>query len=166
MDLNIHSPLPERRDWRIGCIGSGFIMSDCHLVAYRKAGFNPVAIASRTRENAAKCAVQNDISKVYDSIDQLLEDESIEVLDIFRKKTAPAFEVALRLGIPLLRLRPHLGDRFLLRGDRRTKCCNENRGREEVCIASGHRLAPATTTNGEIPSLARGRGRFNGLFQF
>ena len=56
MQLNIHSPLPARLDWRIGCIGSGFIMNDCHLVAYRKAGFNPVAIASRTRDTAAKGA--------------------------------------------------------------------------------------------------------------
>ena len=39
MNLNIHPPLPERKDWRIGCVGSGFIMSDCHLVAYGKAGF-------------------------------------------------------------------------------------------------------------------------------
>ena len=31
----------------IGCIGAGFIMDECHLVAYRNAGFNPVAIASR-----------------------------------------------------------------------------------------------------------------------
>ncbi|MDP7052246.1 MAG: Gfo/Idh/MocA family oxidoreductase, partial [Verrucomicrobiota bacterium] len=82
MNLNIHSDLPERKDWRIGCIGSGFIISDCHLKAYAKAGFNPVTIASRTGENAAKCAEQNNISKVYDSIDQLLDDESIEVLDI------------------------------------------------------------------------------------
>ena len=82
MNLGIHSPLPERKDWRIGCVGSGFIMSDCHLVAYRKAGFNPVAIASRTRENAAKCAARHDITTVHDSIDQLLNDETIEVLDL------------------------------------------------------------------------------------
>jgi predicted dehydrogenase len=82
VNLNIHSPLPERKDWRIGCVGSGFIMSDCHLVAYRKAGFNPVAIAGRTKDNAAKCAKQHDIKNVYDSIDQLLDDESIEVLDL------------------------------------------------------------------------------------
>ena len=82
MNLDIHSPLPERKDWRIGCIGSGFIMNDCHLVAYSKAGFNPVAIASRTRDNAAKCAEQHSISTVHDSIDQLLDDESIEVLDV------------------------------------------------------------------------------------
>ncbi len=82
MDLNIHSPLPERRVWRIGCIGSGFIMNDCHLIAYGKAGFNPVAIASRTQANATKCAARHDIATVYDSIDQLLDDETIEVLDL------------------------------------------------------------------------------------
>jgi len=82
MELNIHSSIPERKDWRIGCIGSGFIMSDCHLVAYSKAGFNPVAIASRTKDNAIKCAEQHKIGSVYGSIDQLLDDESIEVLDI------------------------------------------------------------------------------------
>ena len=82
MNLNIHSHLPERKDWRIGCVGSGFIMSDCHLVAYRKAGFNPVAIAGRTKDNAAKCANEHAINTVFDSIDELLDDESIEVLDL------------------------------------------------------------------------------------
>ena len=82
MNLNIHSPLPNRKDWRIGCIGSGFIMNDCHLVAYNKAGFNPVAIASRTQINAAKCAEQHNITTVHKSIEQLLDDESIEVLDL------------------------------------------------------------------------------------
>jgi hypothetical protein len=42
--------LPRRKDFRIGCAGAGFIMRDCHLVAYRQAGFNPVA--SRTVERA------------------------------------------------------------------------------------------------------------------
>lgn len=82
MDLNIHSPLPQKKDWRIGIIGSGFIVSDCHLVAYRKAGFNPVAIASRTRESAEKVAQRHGIPKVYDRVEQLLDDRSIEVLDI------------------------------------------------------------------------------------
>src|SRR5260370_20389188 len=82
MDLNIHSPLPRRKDVRIGILGSGFIVNDCHLVAYRKAGFNPVAIASRNRERASKVAERHNIAKVYDNCEQLLADPSIEVLDI------------------------------------------------------------------------------------
>ena len=82
MNLKIHSELPERKDWRIGCVGSGFIMSDCHLVAYGKAGFNPVAIASRTQANAATCAEAHNIGTVHSTINQLLDDESIEVLDL------------------------------------------------------------------------------------
>jgi len=82
MDLNIHPPLPRRKDFRIGILGSGFIVNDCHLVAYRKAGFNPVAIASRTRANAEKVAQRHGISRVYDTPEQLLDDPSLEVLDI------------------------------------------------------------------------------------
>src|SRR5580658_6694209 len=82
MDLNIHPPLPQRKDFRIGILGSGFIVSDCHLVSYRKAGFNPVAIASRSRENAAKVAARHAIPKIHDSYEQSLDDKSIEVLDI------------------------------------------------------------------------------------
>jgi predicted dehydrogenase len=48
LNLNIHAPLPKKKDFRIGILGSGFIVNDCHLVSYRNAGFNPVAIASRS----------------------------------------------------------------------------------------------------------------------
>src|SRR5947208_16215929 len=74
--------MPERKDWRIGCIGSGFIMADCHLVAYRQAGFNPVAIASRQRENAARVGERHAIPRVHDNVEALLADAAIEVLDI------------------------------------------------------------------------------------
>src|SRR5437588_5802617 len=82
LDLEIHSPLPQRKDPRIGILGSGFIVNDCHLVSYRKAGFNPVAIASRTRANALKVAQRHCLPKVYDSCEQLLDDPTIEVLDL------------------------------------------------------------------------------------
>ena len=82
MNLNIHSPLPERKDFRIGILGSGFIVSDCHLVAYRKAGFHPVAIASRRRDHAEQTAARHAIPRVCDNYEQLLDDPSIEVLDI------------------------------------------------------------------------------------
>src|SRR5262245_23496076 len=82
MGLNIHPPLPARKDFRIGILGSGFIVNDCHLVAYRKAGFNPVAIASRNKANAARVAAQHGIAVAHKSYEQLLDDGSIEVLDI------------------------------------------------------------------------------------
>jgi predicted dehydrogenase len=82
MDLNIHSPLPRRKDFRIGIIGSGFIVNDCHLVAYRKAGFNPVAIASRHRAHATQVAQRHGIPKAHASPEELLDDPSVEVLDI------------------------------------------------------------------------------------
>src|SRR6059036_3891195 len=82
MELSIYPPLPQRKDFRIGILGSGFIINDCHLVAYRKAGFNPVVIASRNPENGAKVAQRHGIPKVYPTYAALLEDRSIEVLDI------------------------------------------------------------------------------------
>jgi predicted dehydrogenase len=82
MDLNIHPPLPRRKDFRIGILGSGFIVNDCHLVAYRKAGFNPVAIASRAVENAIRVANRHGIPKAYENYEQLLDNPDIEVLDI------------------------------------------------------------------------------------
>src|SRR3954468_2449595 len=74
--------LSYRRDWRIGCIGAGFIMRDCHLVAYRSAGFNPVAIASRNPETAREVAARHAIPTVHPGIDDLLADPTIEVLDV------------------------------------------------------------------------------------
>lgn len=73
--------LPPRHDHRIGILGSGFIVNDCHLVSYRKYGLNPIGIASRTHDNAARVAAQHGL-KTYDSYDSLLDDPSIEVLDI------------------------------------------------------------------------------------
>lgn len=74
--------MPMKKDFRIGILGSGFIVKDCHLVSYRKAGFNPVAIASRSRKNAAAVAKHHSIAQVHDSYEELLDDKSIEVLDI------------------------------------------------------------------------------------
>jgi len=81
-DLRIEPELPQDLSVPIGCIGSGFIMSQCHLPAYRQAGMNPVGIASRNVENARRVAAQHRLSRVFDSYHQMLEDHSIEVFDI------------------------------------------------------------------------------------
>src|SRR5262249_37742740 len=74
--------LPRRKDFRIGCIGAGFIMRDCHLVAYRQAGFNPVAIASRDPAHAGEVAKRHGIGRVHVCYADLLADPAVEVLDI------------------------------------------------------------------------------------
>src|SRR5690242_12305200 len=57
-------------------------MRDCHLVAYRNAGFNPIAIASRKPETAREVAARHSIPTVHATIDELLANPSVEVLDI------------------------------------------------------------------------------------
>ena len=74
LDLNYRPTLPKRKDWRIGCIGAGFIMRDCHLVAYRNAGFNPVAIASRNAAAAREVAARHAIPTVHETIEAVLAD--------------------------------------------------------------------------------------------
>ena len=66
----------------IGCIGAGMIMAECHLSAYREAGFKVGAIASRTVANAEKVATRWGIPVVHDTPEKLIEDKSIEILDI------------------------------------------------------------------------------------
>ena len=66
----------------IGIIGSGFIINECHLPAYLKNGITSAAIASRTVENAEAVARQHGITTVHESIEAMLADASIEILDI------------------------------------------------------------------------------------
>ena len=82
LSLDYRPRLPRRMDFRIGCIGAGFIMRDCHLVAYRQAGFNPVAIASRNPSRAQAVAAECGIPHCYATCAELLADREIEVLDI------------------------------------------------------------------------------------
>jgi predicted dehydrogenase len=72
----------RERGFKIGCIGAGFIMADVHLMAYHEAKFPVVAIASRTKDNAAKVAKRWGIKTVHDNPMALIEDQQIEILDI------------------------------------------------------------------------------------
>jgi predicted dehydrogenase len=82
LSLDYLPRLPRRKDVGIGCIGAGFIMRDCHLVAYRQAGFHPVAIAARHPERARTVAELHGIPRCHATVDALLEDRAVEVLDI------------------------------------------------------------------------------------
>lgn len=81
-DLNILPKLPHSRELGIGCIGAGFIMADCQLVAYRQAGFNVRAISSRNPQRAAEVAARHAIPKVYATYQELLADPEVQVVDV------------------------------------------------------------------------------------
>ena len=66
------------REFRIGCIGAGFIMADVHLAAYIEAGFPVVAIASRHAAKAAEVARRWGIGRVHDTPEQLIQDPEVE----------------------------------------------------------------------------------------
>lgn len=74
--------LPRDKSPGIGCIGAGFIMADCHLVAYRQAGFRPVAISSRDAQRAVEVAQRHAIPRAYASYQELLRDPAVEVVDV------------------------------------------------------------------------------------
>ncbi|HEV3165447.1 MAG TPA: Gfo/Idh/MocA family oxidoreductase, partial [Isosphaeraceae bacterium] len=82
IDLGHLPEFPARRDVGIGVVGAGFIVRDCHLVAYKDAGFNVVGITSRTRATAEEVAHLRGIPRVYDSVEDLLDSPEIEVVDI------------------------------------------------------------------------------------
>ncbi len=67
---------------RIGAIGAGMIMAECHLAAYKQAGFPVAAIASRTKSRAEGVAQRWGIPKVHDTPEALIADPDVEILDI------------------------------------------------------------------------------------
>ena len=82
LKMNISPVMPKKKDWGIGCVGSGFIMRDVQIPAYLDAGFKPVAIASRTPAHAQEVAAAWGIPKTYDTWQELLDDHNVEILDI------------------------------------------------------------------------------------
>jgi predicted dehydrogenase len=70
------------RDFRIGAIGAGFIMADVQLASYKDAGFNVVAIASRTPEKAKAVANRWGIPRTHPTPRALIEDPDIEIVDL------------------------------------------------------------------------------------
>jgi len=84
MDLGfeLNPPLRPAHAYGIGAVGAGFIMRDVQLKAYADAGFNVAAIISRTPEIAHEVADLRGIPSVYDTLDELLADPAVEILDI------------------------------------------------------------------------------------
>ena len=133
-EADVLPQMPERRDLGIGVVGAGFIVRDCHLVAYRDAGFPVVGIASRSRERAEEVAKLRGIDKVYDDLDSLMNDPDTAILDI-------AVPPAVQPGtIAQIRAHPHAKRiRGILRKNH-WRCRSRKREKSsKVAIARGSR---------------------------
>lgn len=81
--LDFELSLPDGLDsWGIGVVGAGFITRDCHLVAYRQAGFRVVGITSRTFSRAEEVARLHRLPRVFGRLADMLADPDVRVIDI------------------------------------------------------------------------------------
>jgi predicted dehydrogenase len=80
--LDYKPKLPRNLNRGIAIIGAGGIINYAHLPAYKKAGFRVVGITDRNRESAEKTAKDHAIPRVYASIDELLADKDVEIVDV------------------------------------------------------------------------------------
>src|ERR1044071_6887804 len=81
-ELDYRPELGKKTDYGIAFIGTGGIVQYAHIPAYKKAGFNLVGCYDLNPETAKKVAAEHGIPKVYQSVDELLADPKVEVVDI------------------------------------------------------------------------------------
>jgi predicted dehydrogenase len=81
-DLDIRPEPRSPSRLGIGIVGSGAIVDNSHLPAYRSAGFRVAAITSRTQRNAQRVADRHSIPRVHKTVDQLLTDPDVDIVDI------------------------------------------------------------------------------------
>jgi predicted dehydrogenase len=72
----------DYRDLGIGVVGAGFIVRDCHLPAYSAAGYSVVGITSRSKERANETAASRGVARVYESVETMLDDPAVQIVDI------------------------------------------------------------------------------------
>ena len=82
LDLDYLPVLGNKRDYGIGIIGAGGIVNAAHLPAYRKAGFNVIGLTDQDRDKAVQTARSFEVPMVYASVEALLGDPSVEIVDI------------------------------------------------------------------------------------
>jgi predicted dehydrogenase len=80
--LDYAPKMPRKLDRGIGIVGAGAIINYAHLPAYKSARFNVVAITDKNYERAAQTAQDHGISQVYSSVEELLRDPRVEIVDI------------------------------------------------------------------------------------
>jgi predicted dehydrogenase len=107
-DVSDEISLPEKHDYGIGIIGCGGIVNYAHLPAYRKSGLNVLACYDQNREAAEKTAAEHGIPMVARSVDEILSNPDIQIVDIAVTPWAQAeiAERAIAAGKHLLCQKP------------------------------------------------------------
>lgn len=80
--LRYKPELGKKTDFGIGIVGAGAIVEAAHLPAYRKAHFNIVGIFDEKFERARYLSDRFAIPKIFQSLDDLVADPSIAIVDI------------------------------------------------------------------------------------
>jgi predicted dehydrogenase len=88
LTLEYRPRLPERTDFGIGMVGCGGIVNYAHLPAYKANQLQVLACFDRNPEAARATAATHGIPTVYETLDALLADERIQIVDI----AVPAWE--------------------------------------------------------------------------
>lgn len=81
-DEELAPSLPINPGYGIGIIGCGEIVNIAHLVAYKAANLNVVACYDINESAAKTTAEKFDIPHVCSSLDELLSDERVQIVDI------------------------------------------------------------------------------------
>lgn len=78
----IDTAIPEAHKRPIAIVGAGSIVEVAHLPAYRSAGLEVRGLFDLDAARARRVAEANGVERVYGSLDELLADEAVEVVDI------------------------------------------------------------------------------------
>ena len=82
LELDYRPTLPKRLDHGIAIVGAGEIVDAAHLPAYRLAGYRVVGLFDLDQEKAAKVAARHGVPRVYETLDALVHDPEVDVVDI------------------------------------------------------------------------------------
>jgi predicted dehydrogenase len=100
--------VPQSYRRPIAIVGAGGIVDGAHLPAYRLAGLEVVGITDVNLDRAHEVAIRHGIPRVYATLDELMADEVVEVVDIaVPMPQQPAiFRAAVAAGKHILAQKP------------------------------------------------------------
>jgi len=82
LEIDYHPAPPRSLAHPIAIVGAGGIVQYAHLPAYQSAGFNVVGIFDQDLAKAERVAAAHGLPRVYRSLNELLDDARVEIVDV------------------------------------------------------------------------------------